>query len=119
MGTLITGEWGWCHLGRTKWVVDQAGPAVFFQSHGALIAGMLLAKDMGAKSLMAKSDSLLEIGKVTGEYQAKNPQMIAYLLMEEYLHSCRIFGGISESLMEVHDQGSPRRCGCLGGACQV
>ena len=47
--------------------------------YDALIAGMLLAKEMGAKSLIAKSDSLLVTGQVTGEYQAKDPQMIAYL----------------------------------------
>ncbi|XP_068503721.1 uncharacterized protein [Phaseolus vulgaris] len=45
----------------------------------ALIAGMLLAKQMGAKSLLAKSDSLLVTEQVTGEYQAKDPQMGAYL----------------------------------------
>jgi len=45
----------------------------------ALIAGMLLAKEMGAKSLLAKSDSLLVTGQVTGEYQAKDPQMVAYI----------------------------------------
>jgi len=45
----------------------------------ALIAGMVLAKEMGAKGLLAKSDSLLVTGQVTGEYQAKDPQMAAYL----------------------------------------
>jgi len=45
----------------------------------ALIAGMLLAKEMGARSLLAKSDSLLVTGHVTGEYQAKNSQLVAYL----------------------------------------
>jgi len=45
----------------------------------ALIAGMLLAKEMGAKGLLAKSDSLLVTGQVTGEYQAKDPQMAGYL----------------------------------------
>ena len=45
----------------------------------ALIAGMLLAKEMGARELLEKSDSLLVPGQVTGEYQAKNPQMAAYL----------------------------------------
>ena len=45
----------------------------------ALIAEMLLAKEMGAQSLLAKSDSQLVTGQVTGEYQAKNPQMAAYL----------------------------------------
>ena len=40
---------------------------------------MLMAKEMGAKGLLAKSDSLLVIGQVTGEYQAKDPQMAAYL----------------------------------------
>jgi len=45
----------------------------------ALIAGMLLAKEMGAHSLLAKSDSQLVTGQVAGEYQAKDPQMAAYL----------------------------------------
>ena len=45
----------------------------------ALIAGMLLAREMGARSLVAKSDSLLVTGQVTGEFQAKDPQMAAYL----------------------------------------
>jgi len=37
-----------------------------------LIAGMLLAKEMGARSLLAKSDSLLVTGQVTWEYQAND-----------------------------------------------
>ena len=44
-----------------------------------LIAGMLLAKEMGAKGLLAKSDSLLVTSQVTREYQAKYPQKVAYL----------------------------------------
>jgi len=39
----------------------------------ALIVGMLLAKEMGPKSLIANSDSLIVTGQVTGEYQAKDP----------------------------------------------
>ena len=45
----------------------------------ALIAGMLLAKEMGAQSLLAKSDSLLVTSQVTGEYQAKDLEMATYL----------------------------------------
>jgi len=45
----------------------------------ALIAGMLLTKEMGTRGLLAKSDSLLVTGQLTGEYQAKDPQMAAYL----------------------------------------
>ena len=45
----------------------------------ALIARMLLAKEMGARSLLVKSDSQLVAGQVTGEYQAKDPQMVVYL----------------------------------------
>jgi len=45
----------------------------------ALIAGMLLAKEMGTQSLLAKSDSQLVTGQVTGEYQEKDPQMATYL----------------------------------------
>ena len=52
----------------------------------ALIAGMLLAKEMGVKGLLAKSDSLLVTGQVTWEYQAKDPQMVAYL---EYVQVLR------------------------------
>ena len=52
----------------------------------ALIAGILLAKEMGAKVLMAKSDSLLVTGQVTGEFQAKDLQMAAYL---EYVQELR------------------------------
>ncbi|XP_068486823.1 uncharacterized protein [Phaseolus vulgaris] len=51
----------------------------------ALIAGMLLAKEMGAQSLLAKTDSQLVTGQVTGEYQAKDPQMDAYLRYIEVL----------------------------------
>ena len=43
----------------------------------ALIAGILLAKEMGARVLMAKSDSLLVTGQVIGELQAKESQMAA------------------------------------------
>ena len=50
-----------------------------------LIAGMLLAKEMGVQSLLAKSDSQLVTGQVTGGYQAKDPQMAAYLRYVEVL----------------------------------
>ena len=42
-----------------------------------MIARMLLSKEMGAKGLLAKCDSLLVIGQVMGEYQAKDPQIAA------------------------------------------
>jgi len=51
----------------------------------ALIVEMLLAKEMGAQSLLAKSDSQLVTGQVTGEYQEKDPQMAAYLRYVEML----------------------------------
>ena len=47
--------------------------------HEALIGGMLLAKELGAWSLLVKSDSLLVNGQVTSEYQAKDPQLASYL----------------------------------------
>jgi len=46
---------------------------------------MLLAKEMGAQGLLAKSDSQLVTRQVTGEYQAKDPQMAAYLRYVELL----------------------------------
>ena len=39
----------------------------------ALIAGMLLAKEMGVQNLLVKSDSQLIRGQVSGEFQAKDP----------------------------------------------
>jgi len=44
-----------------------------------LVVGMLLAKELGARSLLVKSDSLLMTGQVTCEYQAKDPHMASYL----------------------------------------
>ncbi|XP_068476567.1 uncharacterized protein [Phaseolus vulgaris] len=51
----------------------------------ALIAGMLLAKEMGVRNLLVKSDSQLVTGQVLGEFQAKDPQMAAYLRYVESL----------------------------------
>ncbi|XP_068492222.1 uncharacterized protein [Phaseolus vulgaris] len=45
----------------------------------ALIAGMLLAKELGAQSLLVKNDSLLVTEQVTGEYQVEDPQLALYL----------------------------------------
>jgi len=44
-----------------------------------LVAGMLLAKELGARSLLVKSDLLLVTEQVTSEYQAKDPHMASYL----------------------------------------
>jgi len=65
-------------------VIEQALHFAFKASNNqakyeALIAGMLLAKEMGAQNLLVKSDSQLITGQVTGEFQAKDPQMAAYL----------------------------------------
>nr|KYP59531.1 Retrovirus-related Pol polyprotein from transposon opus [Cajanus cajan] len=45
----------------------------------ALLAGMALAKEMGATSLSARSDSQLITGQVAGTFQAKDPQLDRYL----------------------------------------
>jgi len=52
-----------------------------------LIARMLLATELGAWSLLVKSDSLLVIGQITGEYQAKNLQLASYLRYVQILRS--------------------------------
>ena len=64
----------------------------------ALIAGMLLAKEMCAKGLLVKSDSLLVTGQVMGEYQAKDPQMVAYL---EYVQVLMEMFEVFELLVHV------------------
>ncbi|XP_020208119.1 uncharacterized protein LOC109793060 [Cajanus cajan] len=45
----------------------------------ALLAGMTLAKEMGATSLSARSDSQLVTGQVARTFQAKDPQLARYL----------------------------------------
>lgn len=45
----------------------------------ALIAGMLLAQEMGAKNLRARSDSQLMTNQISGEYQTKDQQLSKYL----------------------------------------
>jgi hypothetical protein len=45
----------------------------------ALLAGMKLAKEMDITDLKAKSDSQLVTNQVSGEFQAKDPQLIKYL----------------------------------------
>jgi len=60
----------------------------------ALIAGMLLAKELGIHNLLAKSDSLLVTGQVSGEYQAKDPLLSRYLefvrTLADHFHSFNI-----------------------------
>jgi len=70
--------------GPSRLLIEQALRFAFKASNNqakyeALIAGMLLAKELGAWSLLVKSDSLLIIGQVPGEYQAKDPQLAYYL----------------------------------------
>jgi len=70
--------------GPSELLIEQALRFVFKASNNqaeyeALIVGMLLAKELGTQSLLVKSDSLLVSGQVTGEYQAKDPQLASYL----------------------------------------
>jgi len=83
--------------GPDRLLIDQALHFVFKASNNqaeyeALIVGMLLAKEMGARGLLAKSDSLLVTGQVTGEYQAKDPHMATYLeYVQELKESFDVF----------------------------
>ena len=45
----------------------------------ALITGLTLAKELGAKELKAFSDSQLIVGQANGEFEARSPSMIEYL----------------------------------------
>ena len=60
------GKWSRRSPGRAERVVDRTGSEVRLSNnqaeYEALIAGMLLAKEMGARSLLAKSDSQLVTG---------------------------------------------------------
>ncbi|XP_068466384.1 uncharacterized protein [Phaseolus vulgaris] len=91
------GKWCGNSLGRTRRCTDRAGPTLEYEAeYEALITGMLLAKEMGAWNLLVKSDSQLVTGQVLGEFQAKDPQMAAYL---RYVESLR---GAFSALELVH-----------------
>ena len=64
--------------GTNGLLIEQALKFAFKASNNkveyeALVAGMLLAQELGARSLLVKSDSLLVTGQVIGEYQAMDP----------------------------------------------
>ena len=70
--------------GPSRLLIEQALRFAFKTSNiqaecEALITGMLLAKELGARSLLVKSDSLLVTGQVTREYQTKDLQLALYL----------------------------------------
>ena len=44
----------------------------------ALIVGLLLAKDMGARKVEFKTDSQLTVGHINGEYQVKDSLLLKY-----------------------------------------
>ena len=60
----------------------------------ALIAGLSLAKQMGAENVQVYSDSQLIISQLQGEYQAKDASMIRYLAIAnrliEKFQSCKL-----------------------------
>lgn len=43
-----------------------------------LIAGLQLAKDMGASSMISRTDSRLVVGQMNGEFQVKDDQLLLY-----------------------------------------
>lgn len=45
----------------------------------ALIAGMILALEMGVTRLKTKNESQWATNQVSGQFQAKEPQLIKYL----------------------------------------
>jgi len=75
---------------------------------------MLLAKALGARSLLVKSDSLLVTWQVTGEYQVKDPQLTSYL------RYCTILKVLFSTFDLVHvprEQISRVRVAKWGGSC--
>ena len=52
----------------------------------ALLAGLRLADDLGAREVKIFTDSQLVVSQVQGGYQAKNNNLIEYLnLVKEYM----------------------------------
>ena len=60
--------------------------------HEALLAGLRIARALGAQKIMLKSDSQLVIGQVRGDFEAKETRMQKYLklvnqLVSTFLHT--------------------------------
>ena len=49
----------------------------------ALLAGLNLAYDMGAREITCKSDSQVKVGQVKGEFEVKEP------LLQRYYHAAK------------------------------
>ena len=45
----------------------------------AILTELRVARSLGAKNILLKSDSKLEIGQINGEYEAKEGRMQKYL----------------------------------------
>jgi ribonuclease HI len=45
----------------------------------AVLAGLGIAKDLGAKNLEVRSDSQVIVGHIQGDYEARGDKMIKYL----------------------------------------
>lgn len=56
----------------------------------ALIAGMVVAKDLGATGLNVYSDSLLVVSQITGDFAAKDAKMTAYLEIAKHPSPLRL-----------------------------
>lgn len=54
----------------------------------ALIAGITLARDLGAKHFQINNDSQLIVNQVGGDFQTKDTRMTAYLLLVRELTKC-------------------------------
>jgi ribonuclease HI len=75
----------------------------------ALILGLRVLKELGAKRIAVHGDSKLIINQVKGIYQSKHPRLRAYKnlvldLLEEF----------SEYNLSVILEGAESDCGCLG-----
>ena len=69
-GVILEGRNGLLIKQALKFAFKTSNDQVEYES---LIARMLLAKELRAQRLLVKSDSLLVIEQVTGQYQAKDP----------------------------------------------
>ena len=103
LSTPLASRAGFILTSRDKDVIEYVLRFAFFAANNeaeykALIIGLKLAKELGAYKLKVFSDSLLVVGQVNGEFEARSPLMTRYFkkvkevkahILTKYLKSSR------------------------------
>ena len=71
-------------------------------NYEALIAGMMLAKEVGVTHFLTQTDSLLISSQVRGEFQTKDPSLVRYLRKALKMSQTFVEFEVNDIPMEEH-----------------